>query len=237
MGGEVRARARPTRQRDALPALAAIGGVQQDGGLAHDPALVAVEGDGVEAEVEALVLRGGGWVGAAPNSAAGLMGWQAATLPHCGEVSGPLTPATPGPSLQPDCWRLKSWLVQPSLCLCRCRLHAARLPGPATLPSLANRQGAGRAAQHKQACRAAEPGPKLNNAARPQSNGSKPAWAAPTCAACTVRGAQVLPPSKVSSSVCRLPSRKPGGSGGWGHTSARQLSSHRLVFGLPLGNR
>ena len=46
-----------TRQRDALPALAAVGGVQQDGGLAHDPALVAVEGDGVEAEVEALVLQ------------------------------------------------------------------------------------------------------------------------------------------------------------------------------------
>lgn len=46
-----------TRQGDALPALAAVGGVQQDGGLAHDPALVAVEGDGVEAEVEALVLR------------------------------------------------------------------------------------------------------------------------------------------------------------------------------------
>lgn len=51
--------ANPTRQRDALPALATVSGVQQDGGLAHDPALVTVEGDGVEAEVEALVLKEG----------------------------------------------------------------------------------------------------------------------------------------------------------------------------------
>lgn len=46
-----------TRQWHPLPALATIGGVQQDGGLAHDPPLVAIEGDGIEAEVEALVLQ------------------------------------------------------------------------------------------------------------------------------------------------------------------------------------
>eukprot|EP00955_Chlamydomonas_euryale_P099226 365203-Chlamydomonas_euryale.AAC.18 len=45
-------------KRHALPALAAIGRVQQDGGLAHNPALVTAEADRVEAVVEALVLCG-----------------------------------------------------------------------------------------------------------------------------------------------------------------------------------
>ena len=47
------------RQRHPLPVGPAVGGVQQDRGLAHDPALVAVERDGVEPVVEALVLQGG----------------------------------------------------------------------------------------------------------------------------------------------------------------------------------
>jgi hypothetical protein len=43
---------------DAFPVLAAIRGVQQDCGLAHDPALLAAEADRVEAVVEALCARG-----------------------------------------------------------------------------------------------------------------------------------------------------------------------------------
>eukprot|EP00983_Pelagomonas_calceolata_P039346 1137150-Pelagomonas_calceolata.AAC.6 len=43
-------------QRHALPVLAAVRGVQQDGRLAHNPALIPIEVDGVEAVVEALVL-------------------------------------------------------------------------------------------------------------------------------------------------------------------------------------
>jgi hypothetical protein len=36
-------------ERDALPALASITGVEQDCWLAHNPALITTEGDGVEA--------------------------------------------------------------------------------------------------------------------------------------------------------------------------------------------
>lgn len=44
-------------ERDAVPAGAAIRGVEQDGGLADNPALLAREGDGVEAVVEALLCN------------------------------------------------------------------------------------------------------------------------------------------------------------------------------------
>ena len=42
---------------DALPVLAAIGCVQQDGGLPDNPALITVKADRVEAVVEALCLK------------------------------------------------------------------------------------------------------------------------------------------------------------------------------------
>ena len=43
-------------QGDTVPILATILGVQQDGRLAHDPALLSCKADALEAVVEALVL-------------------------------------------------------------------------------------------------------------------------------------------------------------------------------------
>jgi hypothetical protein len=44
-------------ERYPLPALSGVLCVEQDGGLADDPPLLAAEADGVEAVVEVLVLR------------------------------------------------------------------------------------------------------------------------------------------------------------------------------------
>ena len=59
-------------QRDPLPGSTAIHGVEEDGGLANDPALITGEGDGVETIVEVLLLTtGGGKGGGAGQGARG----------------------------------------------------------------------------------------------------------------------------------------------------------------------
>ena len=47
------------RQRHSLPVVPSVGRAQQDRRLAHNPALLAVEGDGVEAVVEACTQQTG----------------------------------------------------------------------------------------------------------------------------------------------------------------------------------